>query len=180
MPVSSSPSLPESSSRHYTYSRKQKSLGLLCSNFLSLYNREDVELIGLDEAAAKLGVERHRIYDIVNVLESVGLAWLLETQDHFLSNLMGRKKNKPEQIFFCNICEKMIKDLSGFTAHIKDRHKKSRSCRKCNMIFTSDVDLLIHSDAKECYDYLKRIELLSQDEIKTEDLESSLEEVGEK
>ncbi|WRX17265.1 E2F/DP family [Theobroma cacao] len=73
MPVSSSPSLPESSSRHYTYSRKQKSLGLLCSNFLSLYNREDVELIGLDEAAAKLGVERHRIYDIVNVLESVGV-----------------------------------------------------------------------------------------------------------
>ncbi|XP_019152589.1 PREDICTED: E2F transcription factor-like E2FE [Ipomoea nil] len=55
------------------YSRKQKSLGLLCSNFLSLYNREGVETIGLDDAAMRLGVERRRIYDIVNVLESVGV-----------------------------------------------------------------------------------------------------------
>ncbi|GMI95434.1 E2F-LIKE 3, DP-E2F-like 1 [Hibiscus trionum] len=65
--------MAEPSSRHYTYSRKQKSLGLLCSNFLSMYNKDGTEFIGLDEAAAKLGVERRRIYDIVNVLESVGV-----------------------------------------------------------------------------------------------------------
>ncbi|KAL9372627.1 hypothetical protein Peur_034871 [Populus x canadensis] len=61
------------SSRHHTYSRKQKSLGLLCTNFLTLYNRDDIDVIGLDDAASKLGVERRRIYDIVNVLESVGV-----------------------------------------------------------------------------------------------------------
>ncbi|KAJ6672458.1 TRANSCRIPTION FACTOR E2F [Salix viminalis] len=61
------------SSKHHTYSRKQKSLGLLCTNFLTLYNRDDIDVIGLDEAASKLGVERRRIYDIVNVLESVGV-----------------------------------------------------------------------------------------------------------
>ncbi|KAK4437156.1 E2F transcription factor-like E2FE [Sesamum alatum] len=63
----------ESGSKDIPYCRKQKSLGLLCSNFLSLYNREGVETIGLDDAASRLGVERRRIYDIVNVLESVGI-----------------------------------------------------------------------------------------------------------
>lgn len=72
---SPSPSLAvkEPASGSTTYCRKQKSLGLLCSNFLSLYDRDGVETVGLDEAAARLGVERRRIYDIVNVLESVGV-----------------------------------------------------------------------------------------------------------
>ncbi|XP_075090775.1 E2F transcription factor-like E2FF isoform X4 [Nicotiana tabacum] len=55
------------------YSRKEKSLGLLCSNFLKLCDREGVDSIGLDNAADQLGVERRRIYDIVNILESVGV-----------------------------------------------------------------------------------------------------------
>ncbi|XP_043806261.1 E2F transcription factor-like E2FE isoform X2 [Manihot esculenta] len=72
MPLSSGEA-PESSCHHAPYSRKQKSLGLLCSNFLSFYDRGGVEIIGLDDAASKLGVERRRIYDVVNVLESVGV-----------------------------------------------------------------------------------------------------------
>lgn len=43
-----------------------------CS-FVALYNRDDVDAIGLDDAARRLGVERRRIYDIVNVLESIGV-----------------------------------------------------------------------------------------------------------
>ncbi|KAA8530285.1 hypothetical protein F0562_004994 [Nyssa sinensis] len=57
----------------FLYNRKEKSLGVLCSNFLKLYNRDGVDLIGLDAAASRLGVERRRIYDIVNILESVGV-----------------------------------------------------------------------------------------------------------
>ncbi|KAK9938368.1 hypothetical protein M0R45_015111 [Rubus argutus] len=66
---------PSTTKRNSSYSRKQKSLSLLCSNFLSLYNRDDgaTSLIGLDDAASRLGVVRRRIYDIVNVLEGVGL-----------------------------------------------------------------------------------------------------------
>ncbi|CAL5323857.1 unnamed protein product [Camellia sinensis] len=63
----------ESGSANFPYCRKQKSLGLLCTNFVSLYNQDNVETIGLDDAATRLGVERRRIYDIVNGLESVGV-----------------------------------------------------------------------------------------------------------
>ncbi|KAM4615587.1 transcription factor E2F7 [Polymixia lowei] len=56
-------------------SRKQKSLGLLCQKFLALYPdyppAHDNIRISLDEVAISLGVERRRIYDIVNVLESL-------------------------------------------------------------------------------------------------------------
>ncbi|KAM3859251.1 transcription factor E2F7 [Diretmus argenteus] len=56
-------------------SRKQKSLGLLCQKFLALYPdyppAHSPIWISLDEVATNLGVERRRIYDIVNVLESL-------------------------------------------------------------------------------------------------------------
>ncbi|RZS03090.1 hypothetical protein BHM03_00033220 [Ensete ventricosum] len=74
--MSSSSSHPlDAGMRHHAYSRKQKSLGLLCAN---LYNRDGIDSIGLDDAARRLGVERRRIYDIVNIMESVGIRRLYD------------------------------------------------------------------------------------------------------
>ncbi|NWS23976.1 E2F8 factor, partial [Polioptila caerulea] len=56
-------------------SRKEKSLGLLCHKFLARYpdypSPSQKSYICLDEVTEELRVERRRIYDIVNVLESL-------------------------------------------------------------------------------------------------------------
>lgn len=50
--------------------RKEKSLGELCRKFLSIYGKEGKDLLMLDQCTRELGVERRRIYDIINILES--------------------------------------------------------------------------------------------------------------
>jgi len=52
------------------YNRKEKSLGELCKKFIYLYGSKKYWIIALDEWTYTLGVERRRIYDIINILES--------------------------------------------------------------------------------------------------------------
>jgi transcription factor E2F7/8 len=59
--------------------RKEKSLALVCQNFMELCrdappcgdNDETGALVELNELAQHLGVKRRRIYDIINIMESV-------------------------------------------------------------------------------------------------------------
>ena len=52
------------------YNRKEKSLGELCRRFLQLYGSIGENLLFLDQCTKELVVERRRIYDIINILES--------------------------------------------------------------------------------------------------------------
>ena len=48
----------------------EKSLGELCKRFLSFYGQEGKGVLFLGQCTRELGVERRRIYDIINILES--------------------------------------------------------------------------------------------------------------
>ncbi|XP_027708399.1 transcription factor E2F8 isoform X2 [Vombatus ursinus] len=84
-------------------SRKEKSLGLLCHKFLARYpnypNPAVNNDICLDEVAEELNVERRRIYDIVNVLESLHMVSRLAKNRytwhgrHNLNKTLGTLKN---------------------------------------------------------------------------------------
>ncbi len=62
-----------------SYKRKDKSLGVLCVNFMLRYDTLKKEspdkspAISIDEAAHTLQVERRRIYDIINILEAINV-----------------------------------------------------------------------------------------------------------
>jgi len=53
--------------------RYDSSLGLLTQKFTDLIKESPQGLLDLNQAAAKLGVQKRRIYDITNVLEGIGL-----------------------------------------------------------------------------------------------------------
>jgi len=57
------------------YSRKEKSLGQLSKKFLKIFGRMKDEEVSLDSVTSRLGVERRRIYDIINILESLGVVF---------------------------------------------------------------------------------------------------------
>ncbi|KAI3985196.1 hypothetical protein MKX01_015130 [Papaver californicum] len=77
------------SNEEQSYDRKQKSLGLLCSNFFNLYDEADVEFVNLNDAAKILGVERRRMYDIVNVFEGIGVLVKKAKAEYYWKGLGG-------------------------------------------------------------------------------------------
>ncbi|XP_042414320.1 E2F transcription factor-like E2FE isoform X2 [Zingiber officinale] len=125
MSSSPSPSL-DSRSRHHSYCRKQKSLGVLCSNFVSLYVQKGAEFVDLDYAARQLGVERRRIYDIVNVMESVGVVARKAKSKYSwigFSGIPNALKELKEEA----LQESFATDVASVKEALEDQHEDSES-----------------------------------------------------
>ena len=91
--------------------RKDKSLGSLCRKFLLLYSTLKQHYISLDIAAQNLKIERRRIYDVVNVLESVSV-------------VSRRAKNCYRWIGFEQVKERLdeIRNKENFTLAPKNKN----------------------------------------------------------
>ena len=73
-PLETSTSTTITSSCEAQYSRKKKSLGVLAETFLAKHRHSPPGTLAvIDVLAHELGVERRRIYDVVNILEAVKL-----------------------------------------------------------------------------------------------------------
>jgi E2F/DP family winged-helix DNA-binding domain len=70
--AAAAPTAASSLSSSSSYSRKTKSLGVLAENFCQIFAaRPPYTEIIIDSISTDLGVERRRIYDVVNILESI-------------------------------------------------------------------------------------------------------------
>lgn len=112
-------------------SRRDKSLGTLCENFITKYEAALLQreaklaegetttpdlLISIDAAAAVLGVERRRIYDIINILESLDIVsrkckntYIYAGRGEALTTMLGKLQDKaialfPEDAILHGIC----------------------------------------------------------------------------
>lgn len=100
------------------YNRKEKSLGELCKKFIYLYGSQKYCIIALDEWTYTLGVERRRIYDIINILESFNvLSRLAKNQYEWrgvsqIKNSIDRMKDSSSDEFASSPLKKRKKKKS--------------------------------------------------------------------
>ncbi|XP_074840117.1 transcription factor E2F7 [Carettochelys insculpta] len=131
-------------------SRKQKSLGLLCKKFLARYPSyplsAEKSTISLDEVASSLGVERRRIYDIVNVLESLHLVSRVAKNQycwhgrHSLSQTLKNLQDIGE-------LQKYEEQMAYFQHKEQDYDYKFGECKKETFPDSQDRQLLEFSEA---------------------------------
>ena len=65
--------------------RLERSLGESCKKFLELFgakNKDKVEYINVDDCIKKLNINRRRIYDIINILESFQIIKRLKKNEY--------------------------------------------------------------------------------------------------
>ena len=71
--------------------RLERSLGESCKKFLELFgakNKEQCEYINVDDCIKKLNINRRRIYDIINILESFQMIKRLKKNEYEIRSAM--------------------------------------------------------------------------------------------
>jgi hypothetical protein len=76
-----------------TGSRYDTSLGLLTKKFVDLLEAKDDGIIDLNVASVQLNVQKRRIYDVVNVLEGIGILEKVSAMILLLCNLRNLDYN---------------------------------------------------------------------------------------
>lgn len=102
------------------YSRKARSLGTLCEEYISQFCPMDGSIVDVETAGIHLGVERRRVYDIINILEGLRLT---------------KKEFKNKYVWHgVSVINKVLEDLhteaveeleSGLQPNLNDRKEKS-------------------------------------------------------
>ena len=93
MPIFTVQRKPQKEKEFTAYSRKEKSLGQLSKNFLEIFGKIEEKEVSLDLVTNALGVERRRIYDIINILESIEAVYRMGKNHYYWYGLSAIKKS---------------------------------------------------------------------------------------
>jgi transcription factor E2F7/8 len=97
-------------------SRKEKSLGKLCENFMGLFadmpvNRENNgTVIEICDIASRMSVQRRRIYDVINILEAIDVVTRVKKNTYCWHGLDGL------HAFFANMQKEALAERASATA----------------------------------------------------------------
>lgn len=138
--------------KRVTTNRKEKSLALLCQNFMELCKDappcgeldETGALVELNELADHLGVKRRRIYDIINIMESVHIVSRLKKNTY---RWHGTEKLP---IHFARLQKEGLAELRSGVQPDKQVKGMSLTCQKLIQYFlTTGITEIRLNDAAE-------------------------------
>jgi len=124
---------------NFAKSRKSKSLGNLCKNFIKTFSNDENSLIIIDECAKMLNVERRRIYDIINILECFDC-------------LTRKGKNCYLWLGTKSICNS-LKNFSYYSSSVRD---KSNLFKNQNMISQENDEISENKCSTKGIHFLKK------------------------
>ena len=132
-----------------TKSRKEKSLGVLCRNFMELFRDAPPDpgtqgpVIEICQIADHLGVKRRRVYDIVNILESIDVVCRVKKNTYRWHG----KENLPH--FFAEL-QRLGQDEAQAGRYSPARGM-AQTCQKLIQIFlvSQRTDIVLNDAAEE-------------------------------